>query len=68
MTVFRLPERLTFRVLDNFGVIRLHDGNAGVRSAEVDTDNAVIQDRKSVRLVCQDGWDEKPQVQRNPDS
>ena len=51
MSLYGVSKRLTFRVLDNFGIVRLHDGDAGVRSAEVDADNAVKQERKSVRLI-----------------
>ena len=49
-TVFRVPERLTFRVLDNLGLARLHDGDAGVCSTEIDADNAVTQDKKKCEV------------------
>ena len=48
--VSSVQTRLTFRVLDNLGVVRLHDGDAGVRSAEIDADNAVTQDKKKCEV------------------
>ena len=54
-----MPKRLTFRVLDNFGVVRLHDGDARVRGAEIDADDAVKQDKKrceidNIEQICRE--------------
>jgi len=37
---------LTFRVLDNLGVIGLHDGAARVRGTEIDSDNPTKRERQ----------------------
>ena len=56
-----MPKRLTFRVLDNFGVVRLHDGDARVRGTEIDADDAVKQDKKRCEIDKSNKFAEKPQ-------
>ena len=63
-----MPKRLTFRVLDNFGVVRLHDGNARVRGTEVDADDAVEQDKKKCEIDISNKFAEKPRADSDPDS